>query len=334
MVAPRHWKCGGVVREAGGFGGGMRVVHGSVRRRRTGGRPGVCFFVESRATTGSSAGQRGGSGGSRTSKVVVKTVQEPVVSARPAAGVTGLGLINTALLAVATSAFVAASWTFRSTMKTFDQACLDTTEAMRATERASKEVEILSLQLEREIPETLSSVESASEELEVLAQGLQFITGSVNKRIREPVQDAVALTVDTSTNVMKRVPNDLQFVSEVATTVLAEWRARLGDTIGNIDTGYFRQKATTKAQREAIDWIASWRARTAAMEEEAQEAEDSGSEIPAPPAEEVIPRKELAENKVAMALSAAEDAAAQAEIASGRLEKAMLEYESLSSYSE
>ena len=39
-------------------------------------------------------------------------------------------------------------------------------------------------------------------------------------------------------------------------------------------------------------------------------------------------------NKVALALSAAEDAAAQAEIASGRLQKAMQEYQSLSSYEE
>jgi len=37
--------------------------------------------------------------------------------------------------------------------------------------------------------------------------------------------------------------------------------------------------------------------------------------------------KQKAENKVALALSAAEDAAAQAEIATGRLEKAMREYQ-------
>ena len=36
-------------------------------------------------------------------------------------------------------------------------------------------------------------------------------------------------------------------------------------------------------------------------------------------------------NKVALALSAAEQAAAQAEIASGRLQKAMREYQTLSS---
>ena len=41
------------------------------------------------------------------------------------------GLVNTALLAVATSAFVVAAWSFRSTMKSFDQACHGTTQAMK-----------------------------------------------------------------------------------------------------------------------------------------------------------------------------------------------------------
>lgn len=175
------------------------------------------------------------------------------------------GFVNTLLLAVATFAFVAASWTFRSTLKSFDEACQATEKASKATEKASKEVETLSLQLEKNIPVTLAFVENASLEVEILSKGLQSLTGAVNKNIRQPVQDAVAATVDTSTNVMKRVPNDLAFVSDVATMVLGEWRSRLGDTIGNIDTTYFRK---TRAQREATDWIESYRERTAAMDEE------------------------------------------------------------------
>ena len=151
----------------------------------------------------------------------------------------------------------------------------------------------MSLQLEREIPVTLTSVEDASLEVEILSKGLQGITGSVNKNIRQPVQDAVAATVDTSTNVIKRVPNDLQFVSDVATMVLGEWRSRLGDTIGNIDTSYFRGKANTKQQREAIDWIESWRARTNAMKkEEEASAEDAapgaGGDLDGIPAKELV----------------------------------------------
>ena len=97
------------------------------------------------------------------------------------------------------------------------------------------------MQLEREIPVTLLSVENASLEVEILSQGLQSLTGSLNRNIRQPVQDAVAATVDTSTNVIKRVPSDLNFVADVATMVLGEWRTRLGDTIGNLDKSYFRQ---------------------------------------------------------------------------------------------
>ena len=192
-------------------------------------------------------------------------------------------------------------------------------------------MEVVSLQLERDIPVTLSAVENASLELEELSRSLQSLTGSVNRNIRQPVQDAVTRTVDTSTNVMKRVPTDLQYVSEVATMALGEWRARLGDTIGSI--------RTTSGQREAMDWIEAWKARTAAIEKNQSIAPGSLEEemktTTAAAGLESNPRKEMAVNQVSLALSAAEEAAALAEVASGRLEKAMQEYtNSLSSYDE
>ena len=274
---------------------------------------------------------QGASKGTKT-KQVTQTVGEPIRSPGLAGLAPSFRLVNTLLLSIATFMFVLTSWTFRSSLKSFDQACIDTTAAMKATEKASKEVETMSLQMEREIPVTLVAVENASIEVEMLAQGLQSLTGSVNRNIRQPVQDAVAATVDTSTSVMKRVPTDLQYVSDVATMVLGEWTARLGDTIGNMDTSFRR----TKGQKEASEWIKSWRARTAAMEENGTIMSSEIDTTPEVMVEEVevgSDRKEMAENKVALALSAAEAAAAQAEIASGRLQRAMREYQSVSSVS-
>lgn len=227
----------------------------------------------------------------------VATVRETVLEPAPKlvrAPASGLSLLNTLLLVVATFAFVAATWSFRQAMRTFDQACLDTTEAMRATESASREVEKLSLQLEREIPVTLLSVENASLEVEILSQGLQSLTGSLNRNIRQPVQDAVAATVDTSTNVIKRVPSDLNFVADVATMVLGEWRTRLGDTIGNLDKSYFRQggEVSTRAQREAVAWIESWRARTAEMRETEEGEEGEAAADAADAVEDLEPSSE------------------------------------------
>jgi hypothetical protein len=256
-------------------------------------------------------------------------------------------LVNTALLGVATISFVLTSLSFKKSLRVFDQTCIDTSEAMNATEKASKEVETLSLQLEREIPVTLLAIEQGSVEVEELSKSLQSLTGSVNRNIRQPVQNAVTKTVDTSTNVIRRMPNDLQYVSEVATMALGEWRARLGDTIGSFEK---LRKGSTSGQDEAIDWIEAWRERTAALESDneildalddtAVPVENKNTNPPPPPATssssksssstaiEGNPRKELAVNKVSLALSAAEEAAALAEVASGRLEKAMAEYTS------
>lgn len=293
----------------------------------------------------STRGNRASTSASREGKVrLTKTViQEPELP-RIQAGQGGpnYSLVNTALLCVATISFVVTSLSFKKSLRMFDQTCIDTMEAMKATEKASKEVEIVSLQLEREIPVTLVAIENASLEVEELSKSLQSLTGSVNRNIRQPVQDAVTKTVDTSTNVMRRVPNDLQYVSEVATMALGEWRARLGDTIGSFEK--LRKGSITTGQEEAIDWIEAWKLRTAALESDSENMDaaldnvekskkstttttattQSGSSSVV----ESNPRKEMAVNKVSLALSAAEEAAALAEVASGRLEKAMAEYTS------
>jgi len=131
-------------------------------------------------------------------------------------------------------------------------------------------------------------------------------SGSVERNIRqytEPVQSVA----QTTKGVLQRAPNDISQASDVVNVVLANWRERLSDTLGSINSRVKGSRGSDAADEE-ID--------------ETGEKKTTGK------------RKLLAQDRVASALSAAESAAAQAEVASGRLQEAMEEYDSLSSFDE
>ena len=276
-----------------------------------------------------------------TTSVVTQHV--PVQQVPPKPG----GAYKLTLMTVACLAFLGVCFDFRRSLKSFEKTCSDTSSAMQATEKAALEVEKLQIQLQEEIPVTLVAIENASEQVEDFSRELQTITGSASRNFEKNLQKPVQLTIDTTktvaattADVIKRAPNDIQYVSSMANVVLAQWRELIGQSLGKVDSLRERvaRKDMTENQREANEWITAWRDQAQATTGEGApqlpRALDGNGAGDGEGGEGRKAKKAMAVNRVAMALSAAEEAAAQAEFASGALQEAVQEYESLSSIDE